>query len=81
MDGIGIRDALFDMAERMAEHGYCVLLPNMFYRHGPYEPFDLRRCARRARKLRRPRVTEGLSAACLRGGPGRCRSLVPTQER
>lgn len=40
MDGIGVRDALFAMAERLAAHGYCVLLPNMFYRHGPFEPFD-----------------------------------------
>jgi carboxymethylenebutenolidase len=40
MDGIGVRHALFDMAEDLAGHGYCVLLPNMFYRHGPFEPFD-----------------------------------------
>jgi carboxymethylenebutenolidase len=40
MDGLAIREALFEMAERMADHGYCVLLPNMFYRAGPFEPFD-----------------------------------------
>ena len=40
MDGLALRDALFDMAERMAAHGYCVLLPNMFYRSGPFAPFD-----------------------------------------
>jgi dienelactone hydrolase len=27
MDGIGVRDALFAMAEQLAGHGYCVLLP------------------------------------------------------
>jgi len=40
MDGIGLRDALYDMGEKMAAHGYVVLLPNMFYRNGPYEPFN-----------------------------------------
>jgi carboxymethylenebutenolidase len=40
MDGIGIRPALFQMAERMAGAGYHVLLPDLFYRAGPYEPMD-----------------------------------------
>jgi carboxymethylenebutenolidase len=35
MDGIGIRSALFDMAERMTSEGYYVLLPDLFYRIGP----------------------------------------------
>jgi carboxymethylenebutenolidase len=40
MDGIGPRPALFELAERIAEHGYFVLLPDMFYRAGPYESVD-----------------------------------------
>ncbi len=40
MDGLGIRPALFDMGERMAAHGYFVLLPDLFYRAGRYEPMD-----------------------------------------
>lgn len=40
MDGPGIRPALFDMGERLANHGYFVLLPDLFYRVGPYEPID-----------------------------------------
>jgi carboxymethylenebutenolidase len=43
MDGIGIRPALFDMGERIAAHGYHVILPDLFYRSGPYEPMDARR--------------------------------------
>ncbi|HEY9429591.1 MAG TPA: dienelactone hydrolase family protein [Gemmatimonadaceae bacterium] len=35
MDGVGIRPALFDMAERLASAGYYVLLPDLFYRIGP----------------------------------------------
>lgn len=38
MDGLGIRPGLFQMAERMASHGYYVFLPDMFYRAGPYTP-------------------------------------------
>jgi carboxymethylenebutenolidase len=40
MDGIGYRPALFGMAQRLADAGYVVLLPDLFYRAGPYEPPD-----------------------------------------
>jgi len=40
MDGIGIRPALCDMAERLADSGYNVLLPNLYYRSGPTRAFD-----------------------------------------
>ena len=39
MDAGGIRPALIGMAERLARAGYLVLLPDMFYRFGPYGPF------------------------------------------
>jgi carboxymethylenebutenolidase len=42
MDGPAIRPALFEMAERLASNGYYVLLPDMFWRLGPYEPLDPR---------------------------------------
>lgn len=42
MDGIGIRPAMFELAERLANAGYVVLLPDLFYRSGPYEPPDPR---------------------------------------
>ena len=41
MDGLGVRQALYDMAERIASHGYAVLLPNLYYRHGPAAPIDM----------------------------------------
>ena len=41
MDGPAIRPALFEMAQRLADHGFCVLLPDMFWRIGPYEPIDV----------------------------------------
>jgi len=40
MDGLAIRPALFAMAQRMADGGYVVLLPDLFYRAGPYAPLD-----------------------------------------
>lgn len=36
-DGRGIRPALFEIGERIARAGYYVLLPDLFYRAGPYE--------------------------------------------
>ncbi|HTY48462.1 MAG TPA: dienelactone hydrolase family protein [Steroidobacteraceae bacterium] len=40
MDGLGIRPAMLELGERLATHGYYVLLPDLFYRSGPYEPMD-----------------------------------------
>ena len=40
MDGPGIRPAVFEMGERLADNGYLVLMPDLFYRSGPYEPTD-----------------------------------------
>jgi len=40
MDGLGIRPAMLEIGERLAAHGYFVLLPDLFYRSGPYEPMD-----------------------------------------
>jgi carboxymethylenebutenolidase len=40
MDGVGIRPTLWAHCERLAAAGYYVLLPDLFYRGGPYEPQD-----------------------------------------
>lgn len=40
MDAFGPRSALDDMAERLADEGYLVLVPDLFYRFGAYGPFD-----------------------------------------
>ncbi|HEY6460288.1 MAG TPA: dienelactone hydrolase family protein [Polyangiaceae bacterium] len=40
MDGLGIRPAMLELGERLATFGYFVLLPDLFYRSGPYEPMD-----------------------------------------
>ncbi|RUU12026.1 dienelactone hydrolase family protein [Mesorhizobium sp. USDA-HM6] len=40
MDIFGLRPVLDQMAERLAERGYAVLVPDLFYRYAPYGPFD-----------------------------------------
>ena len=42
MDGVGIRPAVLDLGIRLAKNGYFVLLPDLYYRSGPYEAMDAR---------------------------------------
>lgn len=39
-DAFGPRPALDGMAERLANEGYAVLVPDLFHRNAPYGPFD-----------------------------------------
>jgi carboxymethylenebutenolidase len=41
MDAPAIRPAMFEMGERLAQAGYYVLLPDIFWRAGPYPPLDI----------------------------------------
>ena len=41
MDAPAIRPAMFEMGERLAAAGYYVLLPDLFWRAGPYPPLDI----------------------------------------
>jgi len=38
MDEFGIRPALWQMGQRLADHGYLVLLPDLYYPLGSYPP-------------------------------------------
>ncbi len=42
MDALAIRPAMLELGERLATHGYFVLLPDLFYRSGPYAPMNPR---------------------------------------
>jgi carboxymethylenebutenolidase len=52
----GIRPAQEDMARRLAAEGYCVLMPNVFYRSGEPPMFDA--AARSNNELRMKRFRE-----------------------
>jgi len=41
MDAFGLRPVLEKMAQDLAEHGYYVLVPNVYYRHGPTPVVEL----------------------------------------
>lgn len=41
-DGPGMRPVMHEMAARLAAAGYAVLLPDLFYRAGRYDPIDPR---------------------------------------
>lgn len=40
MDAFGIRHAILEMAARLADAGYVVAVPNLYYRTGEFPPFD-----------------------------------------
>ena len=42
IDGLGFRPTIFQMAQRLANHGYVVFVPDLFYRAGPYQPLEPR---------------------------------------
>ena len=41
-DAGGMRDVMREMGERLSNLGYVVLVPDFYYRNGPYEPVDMR---------------------------------------
>jgi carboxymethylenebutenolidase len=40
MDGFGIRAAMWEMSQHLADGGYLVLLPDLYYRIGKYAPMN-----------------------------------------
>ena len=41
MDAFGVRPVLEEMARELAGHGYSVIVPNLYYRHGPAPVIEL----------------------------------------
>jgi len=41
-DAGGMRDTMRQMGDRLSALGYVVLVPDFYYRNGPYEPVDMR---------------------------------------
>lgn len=40
-DAGGLRPTFVDMAQQLADLGYVAFVPEMYYRLGPYEPFQM----------------------------------------
>ena len=41
-DAGGMRDSMRQMGEQLSGLGYVVMVPDFYYRNGPYEPIDMR---------------------------------------
>ena len=41
-DAGGMRDVMRQMGARLSDLGYVVLVPDFYYRNGPYDPIDMR---------------------------------------
>ena len=41
-DAGGMRETMRQMGERLSDLGYVVLVPDVYYRNGPYDPVDMR---------------------------------------
>jgi len=41
VDAGGVRDTMREMAQHLADQGYAVLLPDVYYRHGDWKPFSM----------------------------------------
>jgi carboxymethylenebutenolidase len=41
-DAGGMRDTMREMGDRLSRLGYVVLVPDFYYRSGPYDPVDMR---------------------------------------
>jgi carboxymethylenebutenolidase len=41
-DAGGMRETMWQMGEQLSALGYIVLVPDFYYRNGPYEPIDMR---------------------------------------
>ncbi len=41
-DAGGMRDVMRQMGEQLSDLGYVVLVPDFYYRNGPYDPVDMR---------------------------------------
>jgi carboxymethylenebutenolidase len=65
MDGVGIRPAMLAVGEQLATHGYYVLLPDLYYRAGPYEPMNAGEVFSDPEKIKALRQRFGAHASSL----------------
>ncbi len=70
MDAFGPRPALGAMAQRLAEAGYTVLVPDLFYRFGAYGPFATDAFAHEESRKQLMAMIQGTSQAMTEADSG-----------
>ncbi|BCP55997.1 dienelactone hydrolase [Kaistia sp. 32K] len=70
MDAFGPRPALYGMAERLADAGYFVLVPDLFYRAAPYGPFDATAFSNETTRAQLMALLQGTSQAMTASDSG-----------
>ena len=80
-DGLGFRPAHADLSRRIAEHGYVVLTPNIFYRTTRPPAFDFEPDFQNERTLNRFReITGPLTPEAMTSDGGACIDFLATQK-
>ena len=70
-DAGGMRETMRQMGERLSGLGYVVLVPDFYYRNGPYEPVDMGTISDKETAER----IMGMMRSHRRSGGTRCRHL------
>src|SRR6476659_10938520 len=68
VDAGGVRDTMQEMAAHLAGHGYAVLVPDVYYRHGDWAPFDMRTAFSDSEERTRLMSMVGSVAPAMTGG-------------
>lgn len=76
MDGLGYRLALKAMAERLASHGYHVLLPDLYHRVGKHVHFDPIVMTQPEKMVEMRKLIGGLTPDMLMSDVGACLDVV-----
>lgn len=79
MDGLGYRGALKTMAERLASHGYHVLLPDLYHRAGRHVHFDPAVMTQPEKMGELRRLIGGLTQDMLMRDVGACLDLLASR--
>jgi carboxymethylenebutenolidase len=79
MDGLGYRAALKTMAERLAGHGYHVLLPDLYHRVGRHVTFDPAGMTQPEKVAEMRKLIGGLTPDMLASDVGACLDVLASR--
>ena len=73
-DAGGARQTFVDMAAKLADSGYAVLLPDVYYRQGDWAPFDMQTAFTDDERAQAPDVDSSAASAPTTGHRMRTRT-------